>query len=519
MAMKRTHKSKDETTFLEQVKLYSTPVLDLCGFALASQNKPGFPCRDYLNHLHREATRLQELVDSYGAQTSDTWFPFRESIAAAKLFSGVAYSIKHIQSALDRYELMKIESDCVKKTDAVIGSLKEALISISHNTIDQARRCGILVGEVTPTFKPCDEEVVRYRLPPDRTVRHVAKVGEVVVYLATMFLNMSVDRDVRAVLREPPNSDYTSYVPDPISEERLRIVESRFHNLQSLYDTYIFESDVEHQNSDLQRLRGHISVIYHLTETATSLTHYYVRHMSSLRRDTREAMRYPMTKETLLSMLFEYPLYFSRLYMESAVQLCQKMIKSYSVQTEIDVPIPYYRGFHVRPSTLVATIVAHYGSKVTMMLNGQKYNAGAPLDLFRANEEINAVKRRFIGNMLCQDPALNREISADTAERAREVQLLLVRLMNENKVILYDTDIDLHSLENGEETTLAELATRFIKHLVSLAKMDIRSDITVRFSGDNRALKDLEILANHGYGEDQMGNNIVLPDELSYLSR
>ena len=91
--------------------------------------------------------------------------------------------------------------------------------------------------------------------------------------------------------------------------------------------------------------------------------------------------------------------------------------------------------------------------------------------------------------------------------------------MNENKVILYDTDIDLDSLEDGEETTLAELATRFIKHLVSLAKMDIRSDITVRFSGDNRALKDLEILANNGYGEDQMGNNIVLPDELSYLSR
>lgn len=224
-----------------------------------------------------------------------------------------------------------------------------------------------------------------------------------------------------------------------------------------------------------------------------------------------------MTKEALLSMLFEYPLYFSRLYMESAIQLCQEMIRSYSVQVEIDVPIPFYRGFHVRPSTLIASIVAHYGSTVSMTLNGQEYNAATPLDLFRANEEINASKRRFIGDMLCQDPTLNRGIPANAAERAREVQLLLVRFMNENKVILYDTDLD--SLEHAEEATLAELATRFIMHLVSLAKMDIRSDITLRFTGDNRALKDLEILANHGYGEDQMGNNIVLPDELFYLSR
>ena len=54
---------------------------------------------------------------------------------------------------------------------------------------------------------------------------------------------------------------------------------------------------------------------------------------------------------------------------------------------------------------------------------------------------------------------------------------------------------------------------------MSTAKLDIRSEITVRFSGDSRALKDLEILANNGYGEDALGNNIVLPEELSYLSR
>ncbi|MGM0675308.1 MAG: hypothetical protein ACQETQ_11485, partial [Spirochaetota bacterium] len=62
-------------------------------------------------------------------------------------------------------------------------------------------------------------------------------------------------------------------------------------------------------------------------------------------------------------------------------------------------------------------------------------------------------------------------------------------------------------------------AARYVVHLMSIAKMDIKSDMTVTFAGDSRALHDLKILAENGYGEDHMGNNVVLPSELSYLSR
>ena len=110
-------------------------------------------------------------------------------------------------------------------------------------------------------------------------------------------------------------------------------MESRFHNLQSLYDTYIFESDIEEQNESLLYLRGHISIIYHLLSTATDLSHFYIRHMSSLRRDTIQSIQFPMDPDILLKLLFEYPLRFSRYYLEAAVQLCRSMIQSYSEQT------------------------------------------------------------------------------------------------------------------------------------------------------------------------------------------
>lgn len=509
-----------ESTFRTQIAYYATPVLHLCEHAARAGRSREFPGRDFLHRLHSSATRLQELLDHHGAQHSEQWFPFRESIAAAKLFSGVTYSVLHVRGSLGHYELMSAESDCREKTDAAIDALRGALIAVSRGVTEQAAARSVVALDTVP-YEPRRDPDFRFTLPPDRTVRHVEQVGEVVVHLATWFLNLSEDREVRQVLAAHECPGCAELVPDPISEESLRSVETMFHNLQSMYDTYILESDVEEQNVDLAYLRGHTSIIYHLTEIATNLVHYYVRHMSSLRRESASKIRFPMQPDELLELVFDYPIRFSRLYLESAVQLSQRMIRSYSVPARAEVPIPNYRGFHVRPSTLVARIVAHYGSSVTMELNGQQYDAGQSLELFRANEEINAAKRRFIADMLSDEPELDQGIPEDSAERARQLQLVIMKLASDDKIIVYDTDLELDLDEPGEtpESTLAELAVRVIRHLLSMAKMDVHSDITVTFSGDNRAVSDIEILANHGYGEDRMGNNIVLPDELSYLRR
>lgn len=518
--MKLKDQRRHEATFRSQVAHYATPVLRLCEHAVRKRPGRDFPSRDFLHRLHSAATRLQELLDHHGAQHSELWFPFRESIAAAKLFSGVTYSVLHVRGSLGHYELMSAESNCRARTDEAVDTLRDALVNVGRSVIEQANACSI-EAEASAPYEPHRDPDFQFTLPSDRTVRHVEKVGKVVVNLATSFLNLSEDREVREVLADHECPGCEDLVPDPISEESLRSVEAMFHNLQSMYDTYIFESDVEEQNDDLAYLRGHTSIIYHLCEIATNLVHYYVRHMSSLRRESTSTFRFPLEPHALLELVFDYPLRFSRLYLESAVQLSQRMIRSYSVPATAEVPIPYYRGFHVRPSTLIARIVAHYGSKVTMALNGQEYDAGQPFELFRANEEINAAKRRFVADVLAKEPELDRPIPADPEEQARELQLVLMRLVREERIIVYDTDLELDPGDPGElpESTLAELAVRVIRHLLSMAKMDVRSDITVTFSGDNRAVGDIEILANHGYGEDRMGNNIVLPEELSYLRR
>ena len=69
----------------------------------------------------------------------------------------------------------------------------------------------------------------------------------------------------------------------------------------------------------------------------------------------------------------------------------------------MDVPIPAYRGFHVRPSTLVSKIINYYGGQVKMVMNGVEYNPSTPLELFRVNEEINAIKRVKLFEMVHKD--------------------------------------------------------------------------------------------------------------------
>ncbi len=509
----------DYEEYRQTVMKLTAPVIGLCEFALRSQKNAAFPCRDFLSMLHRESSRLQELIDGHGAQTNEQWFPFRESIAAAKNFSLVTYDILHIRNSIERYRLLDLQDEFRRRTDDVIAAMKDGLITVAGGIISQSRECGVYPEEVPDDFKPCETEPFLFRLPVDRAVRHVDRIGDQVVYLATQFLNLSEDTDVKDVLTERSVESYDECIPHPISEERMRLVKARFHNLQSLYDTYIFESDLEQQNEKLRYLRGHISIIYHLLAVGTDLVHYFIRHMSALRRDTYQETRFPIQPGRLRDLVFEYPLQYAREFMESAVHLCQGMIQMYTESATIEVSIPNYRGFHVRPSTLVARIVLHYGSAVTMHMGDESYDASSPLELFRANEAINATKRRHIGEMLSKRPELQVPLPDSQEEMVRELQLLFVQLMNEGKIVLYDTNLAFDDLKRENDSTIADIAARYVRHFMSLAKMDIQSNITVRFEGDSRALKDLELLANNGYGEDRMGNNTVLPDELSYLSR
>ncbi|MDA3955723.1 hypothetical protein [Oceanispirochaeta sp.] len=475
--------------------------------------------RPMLGRLYLESSRCEELLDAYGAQHNTLWSPLRKITAVIKAFSKVGYSLLHIKNAAPSYNLVQLDENFMEATDNMIGSVYHILERACQEICKLNQTL-----EINSDINPMDnyrfgENNVNGRLLADRIRKASEYPGKTAVYLATSFLNLAEESILLKIYKKLNDDEYSSAIPEEVSEEKLRLLENKFHNLQSLYDTYLSGSDVAQKDPSLPVLRGHISVVYHLLECATNLTHYYERHSLYFHEDT--ILDAPVHDKELLIHLMEYFIAFPERYILASQKLCKGILRHYAEMGEIEVPIPNYRGFHVRPSTLIAKIVVHYGSDVIMMLGSNEYNASMPLELFRANEEINQVKRKSVSECLVSHKLIAQDINAqyDTPLMKKILRIVFLDLLEKQKIMIYDNNFSFDDLTPLDKETLGEFSKRGIALYLAMGKIDIVSDTTVTFKGDKRVLQDLETLAHHGYGEDKFGNNIVLPTTLSYLRR
>jgi len=269
-------------------------------------------------------------------------------------------------------------------------------------------------------------------------------------------------------------------------------------------------------------MRGCISIALHLAEIARTFTHFYERHESEISYESaRENIERIIDKNNILDFTVNYCLFHCYRHLETGGDLAQDFLKRFVVAEKVEVNIPTYMGFHVRPATLVMKIVKHYGSEVKMQLDDEVYDAGSALDIFRANEKISATKRRLILKEIrpCEEKG---EIAAEKAKPI--IYGELDRLVKEGKLFTYeDLSIDDLTCTTDEGPVKPEEIKSFvaeeIKRLMAAGKIDIRLDVKVTFTGDIRAVKDIEALAKANYGEDEKGNNIELPAKIAYLRK
>lgn len=496
----------------------SHELLELAAFIAASSPASRCFTRPLLADVLSEATKLEELLDAYGARHNRRWHPLRQAAAALKLFANTSYILQHLLHFLPSYRLLPLEADFVTAARQALEFTCRILGDSARNLLSVARRL-----RLPPTGLPSSErfadDLPDGRLPPDRDSQKVASPEQTVVYLATAFLNLAEEAAFLHVAQREPAQGCAGLIPDPISEERLRGLEQKFHNLQSLYDTHISDSNVESLDERLPMLRGHISVSYHLLETATAFAHYCERHL--LASGTAPPQEERSEAAPLLEVLVRFSLAFASRYILAARSLGHEMLRRYAVPGRIHVPVPRYRGFHVRPSTLVARIVSHYGSEVVMELEGELYNAGVSLDLFRANEKLNAGKKRRLAeevHHLLAAGACPPEPAGPAAPSAW-ARSVLQNLFAGGRLMLYEREVVLEDIQPGPGESSAEFAVRALQELLVRGKIDVLLELSVSFAGDRRVLEDIRLLAENGYGEDDFGNNLSLPPRLEYLRR
>ncbi|MBN1647809.1 MAG: hypothetical protein JW874_07240 [Spirochaetales bacterium] len=501
------------TSFREEIYGRCAGLFLLCQYAREQEKAPEFPSRDFLRRLYSESARIEEFLDACGARRNSEWFQFREYVASQKLLSYVGYNVRHIASAARDYTLLIIKSDFEGDTCNSMTGIREAILLLGKELLKTADLFGFSYPDSIPVFD--GEGSLSGKLDSDKKLKSVEDPSRTAIYLATKVLNYSEDCEVLDILKERKSKEHAASIPFIVSEGNIRIVETRFHNLQAMYDTYILETDLETTDQDLPVLRSHISMIYHLLESATCLSHFYERHILNLYQGTG----FPFKSSLLLDLLYDYFLHYARLYLEVTKKLCRSIIHSYAETSEITVPIPRYRGFHVRPSALIARIAAHYGSPLVMILDDNEYDASQPLELFRANEEINAQKRRLLGDLAEKMKKFNHTLnhSMSAGNTGKILTRMLFDLARKKAIILYDHSIDCSEISYEEYDTFGHALMAISKHYLATGVLDINSDIMVTFRGDNRAISDLQVLSRSGYGEDIFGNNTMLPPELRYL--
>jgi hypothetical protein len=503
--------------FHQLIAKRSQKLLGLANYLSKCESSNKILMRPLVGELFSQSIQLEELLDAYNARNNCRWCLFRSLTAAIKLFSDVSYELLHIQHSLPAYRLLPIERDFAKATEEALKFTGDVLLRAAKQILLRADQLGLPAASRDTSAFSYTEELPSGRLPYDCGTRKVSAVSETVALLATAFLNLAAEsKDVRAARGATPE-EYCRYGSNSVSEERLRSLELRFHNLQSLYDTYVSGTKAEGLDADLAVLRGHISVVFHLLKTATLFAHHYERHLNKELCDLAKQQDPLVSIEALLAVLMEYSITYIDLYIGSAEHLCREMLRRYAEVGQVEVPVPHYRGFHVRPSTLISKLVLHYGSDVRMQLDDEEYDASLPLELFRANEKINARKRRWLAEevvhlKIVQERGGKRDIQA-------VVRSVVLTLTERSKLILYEQPLQLPEEPARTEGTLLEKVTSEMARLLALGKIDMDTDITVTFVGDKRVLADIKLLADSGYGEDNFGNNITLPEKLVYLRR
>ena len=92
--------------------------------------------------------------------------------------------------------------------------------------------------------------------------------------------------------------------------------------------------------------------------------------------------------DLLLDRAVNYGLFYAWQFLSSGREITLDVLNQYIDRSSIIVGIPKERGFHSRPSLLVAKIVQHYGGEVTMVVGEDSFDASSVLDMQWAGGKI-----------------------------------------------------------------------------------------------------------------------------------
>ncbi len=339
----------------------------------------------------KESIELEDFLDDHGARNNKIWVYFGELVASIRNFSSTAYIISHILSRIKFYKLDNKKSVAfVKEAQKRLSFLQESIFALFSHLQDEAKNLGLTIPTAFLDESCFEEHLVVKSLPQNINDEGGEDIHGDIARVATELINAFNESGVFLFNRKVAirNLDI-SIIPEKINEETLRHLEAHVHNSQSMYDTYIQKTPIEAEHPVLKSLRGHISVTLHLLGVARSLSHFFERHETSIRQEaTRKKIAKIIQQKKVLDVIINFALYYYTAFIHDGQKCAHEILDKFTIVESRKVKVPEGLGFHLRPSTLVAKIANHYGSKLTMLVNNNEFDASSVIDIMWAGGMI-----------------------------------------------------------------------------------------------------------------------------------
>lgn len=384
-----------DISFKEKANIFSFEFLKCILFVVELDDDDYIFTKKLYSKLITTSRILEDFLDFHGAKKNKEWVFYRELSATIRHLSSACYSQRHILNRFkfytfeeNRHETFKLEAFDTLKI------LQQAIKLAAPVILEEARRLKINVpttGYNLSYFPGISSTQQLDHNIDDFNARDQQRQN--LTLIASEFLEVVKDFDQFAFYERYDLKKINELVPEKINEVIIRRYEMLIHNIQSSFDSYVVNTKSSSENKKLDQLRSHFSIVFHILQVMGSLLHLYERHLYDIGfkdeyKKVSESLSDLIDPDVLLDRSVNFCLFYAWKFLSSGKALASIVLNENMETSSLKVGIPKDRGFHSRPSLLVAKIVQHYGGEVKMLVNNDVFDAASVLDIQWAGGKI-----------------------------------------------------------------------------------------------------------------------------------
>lgn len=326
---------------------------------------------------------LEDFLDDHGAKNNRAWSFFRDLVASARSFGFIAFLAEHIEKSHTGPQEQELLREYFNATRKVKRYLNPVISYIFKLIREEARNLHVSFPPKGLSEKYY-YDIPAYKILPQNLDEGEAKdEREKIIKICSEYINTINEFEEFECDRLYTRKELVGMIPQKANEEKVRKFELLLHNLESVYDTYVKDTTIATEDVRLNQVRTLISITLHLLEIARGLAHFYERH-----EKINALLENNVKGNSVLNCTVNWALYYTHQMMQTSKVLANDLLNDYAARESVQLPIPKELGFHLRPSTLVAKVVNHYGSDVYMMVGEDKFDAKSVLSITWAGGKI-----------------------------------------------------------------------------------------------------------------------------------